>query len=240
MSTPPNPRSLTFYAALPPSTFLDLSLRSSPAYPALLAELLSDGDSTKTFLDLGCGLGQEVRQLAADGVSGERLWATDVNGGLWEAGYELFRDRETLGARFVEADVFDGGSELVRELEGRVDFVYAGAFFHLFGLGEQERAVRAVVRLLRGGGGVVVGRQSGGVGGEVGEVEGRAGRSWYRHDLESWRGVWERVGRETGTEWRVEGGVEEKEYGLEGVEGVHEGLRKKLEGRGLRYVVTRV
>lgn len=96
-SDPPlNPRSLTFYAPLPPSTvtpparnllttyasippsdldahitairarafavapypcigtyqFLDLSLRTSPFYPALLAALRSG--TGKTFLDLGC------------------------------------------------------------------------------------------------------------------------------------------------------------------------------------------
>lgn len=279
---PLNPRSLTFYAPLPPSTvtpparhllttyagippsaldahitairarafavapypcigtyqFLDLSLRTSPFYPTLLAALRSG--TGKTFLDLGCGLGQEIRQLVADGVPDAEgvLFATDLNGGLWHVGGELFRDQGRLKARFIEGDLFEDGA--LGELDGGVDFVYAGAFFHLFGLEEQVKAVRRVVKLLRKGGGAVVGRQSGGKGEDVGEVEGPRGRSWFRHDLESWRGVWERVGRETGTRWRVEGGVDGREYTLAGVEGVHEGLRRKTEGLGLRYVVTRV
>lgn len=261
--TPPARHLLTTYAHIPPSAldahitairarafavapypcigtyqFLDLSLRTSPFYPTLLAALRSG--TGKTFLDLGCGLGQEVRQLVADGVPDEEgvLFATDLNGGLWDVGLELFQDKGRLKAKFIEGDFFEEG--VLAELDGAVDFVYAGAFFHLFGLEEQVKAVRRLVKLLRKGGGVVVGRQSGGKGGDVGEVEGPRGRSWFRHDLESWRGVWERVGRETGTRWRVEGGVEEREYTLKGVDGVHEGLRRKMEGLGLRYVVTRV
>ncbi|KAK0752835.1 hypothetical protein B0T18DRAFT_451180, partial [Schizothecium vesticola] len=187
--------------------FLDLSLRTSPIYPTLLAALRSG--TGKTFLDLGCGLGQEVRQLVADGVPDEEgvLFATDLNGGLWEVGGELFRDQGRLKARFIEGDFFEEG--VLGELEGGVDYVYAGAFFHLFGLEEQVRAVKRVVKLLRRGGGVVVGRQSGGLGPMWGRWRGRGGgrglgmiwraggvcgRGWggRRGPSGGWRGGWRR------------------------------------------------
>jgi hypothetical protein len=92
-----------------------------------------------------------------------------------------------------------------------MDVVYTGSFFHLFGHAQQVAAAKRCVQLLAPrAGSLLVGRQ---VGNErAGEyvVKGRRGEySRFRHNADSWRAMWERVGAETGTRWEVDARMEE-------------------------------
>lgn len=70
------------------------------------------------MLDLGCCCAQDLRKLVHDGAPSENLWGAELKGGFLELGYELFLDRETLKAHFIEADVFDAEG-LLKQLEGK-------------------------------------------------------------------------------------------------------------------------
>ncbi|KAH7029525.1 uncharacterized protein B0I36DRAFT_364056 [Microdochium trichocladiopsis] len=90
--------------------FLSLDFITDPCYEIalvrLLAETKSDGSrSQTTFLDVGCGLGQVLRQLSLDGVNSSRLYGCDVEADFIEAGYELFGDRSRSKATFVVGDL---------------------------------------------------------------------------------------------------------------------------------------
>ena len=222
--------------------FLDLSLTTFDIYHNEVLRRVKEGDK---FLDLGCCLGQEIRQLVRDGAPSANTYGSDLWLGLMEVGYELFRDRERLQTTFIAADVFDDASPLVAALAGRVDIVHAGAFFHLFGLEEQERAAMRVVQLLAPRpGSLVIGRQSGAE--EAGEFSSSSysragGRKHFRHNPRSWKELWDRVGERTGTEWAVEADVRTTEYTLAaGLEGKSEAIRRKMTGKGLRFVVRRL
>lgn len=161
-----------------------------------------------TYLDIGCCFGQDLRQLVQDGVPSEHLIGLDVEAPLMELGYDLFLDRATLQARFVVADVFQGAAQgkAWEELEARggMDVVHCSAFFHLFPLAAQEAAAQQVSRLVKRDGGVIVGRQIGSVApGDVAAIQ--AGTASYRHDVASFRAMWDRVGEATQTRWKVEG-----------------------------------
>ena len=60
---------------------------------------------TIPVLDIGCGLGQELRFLATDGINTTELYGMDTTSDLWDAGAELFRDRDRFG--FLKCDVMD-------------------------------------------------------------------------------------------------------------------------------------
>lgn len=155
------------------------------------------------FLDLGCAFAQDIRRLVADGVDSSKCFGSDLRLDFMELGYELFRDKETLQSKFIEADVFDDNSSL-NELNGTVDIIGASAFFHLFDWDQQKIVAHRVVKLMRPQkDSLVVGIQVGHQ--EPGETPGRTGGTRYRHNLESWRRFWREVGEETGTRYEVDG-----------------------------------
>ena len=134
------------------------------------------------------------------------MYASDIVD-FWSLGLGLFRDQDRMNAKFFQADVFDAGSDMAVELEGKVDFVLASHFFHLFSWEKQIEAARAVTRMLKKGGwllgyniGTKVAKET-----PAGQTKGsdQAGSKFY-HDEESWRMLWDEVGRGTETEWKVD------------------------------------
>lgn len=187
--------------------FLSLQFTSDPHYRDALRRLQRPG-SDAAFLDVGCCVGQVLRQLALDGADSRRLYGVDVEEGFVQAGYELFRDRDKLKATFVVGDLLlksDEDCESLNALEGKMTIVHAMSFFHLFGWDAQVRAAARIVGFLRPDDPdvVIFGRhvgtsQPGGGGGGARPV------STYLHNAETWQKLWNEVGELTGTRWRTE------------------------------------
>lgn len=57
-------------------------------------------------------MGQDLRRLAVDGAPTANMYATDIIGDFWDLGYDLFRDRDTMKAEFIKADILDTYSAL--------------------------------------------------------------------------------------------------------------------------------
>jgi SAM-dependent methyltransferase len=157
----------------------------------------------ETFLDLGCAFAQDIRRLVADGVDSSKCYGSDLRLEFMDLGYELFRDKETLQSRFIEGDVFDESSPL-SGLNGKIDVVGASAFFHLFSWEEQKIVARRVAKLLKPQkGSLVVGVQVGH--NEPSEHPKTDGGSRFRHNLESWRKMWNEVGEDIGVRFEIDG-----------------------------------
>ena len=147
-------------------------------------------------------MAQDLRRLAADGAPTDNMYATDIVSDFWEIGYDLFRDRDTMKARFLKADVLEAESAL-DSLEGKIDVVYAGSVLHLFGWKKQVQACKRIVRLSKVGT-LVLGCQMGrNVGQEVASQWG-GGSTTYYHDAETFKTMWQQIGEETGTNWEIE------------------------------------
>ena len=179
--------------------FLDLSVSYLPAYKEIVSRLKTENN---TLLDLGCCFGQDLRRLVYDGAPAESLYGADLRLEFMNLGYDLFLDKDSFKARFIEADIFDQGSGL-KQLDGKVDMIVSSAFFHLFDLEEQKTVARRIIRLLKPKkDSLLVGRQMGS------EVAGRRERRsspnkyMFRHNPESWSMLWKEIG-ETGTKWEV-------------------------------------
>ena len=158
----------------------------------------------ESFLDLGCCFGQDLRKLAADGAPSENLYGSDLRPEFFDLGYKLFRDKDSLKSRFIVGDVFDLSSPL-SELDGKIDIIYAASFLHLFGYADQVKTCQRIVKLLRAEkDSVVLGRQVGNS--NAGEQTPRndPARTRWRHNEESFKKMWEEVGKLTGSKWRVE------------------------------------
>lgn len=232
--------------------FAELALFKLPAYPTILNRLNSNPSSV--YLEVGCGLAQDLRKLIADGAPAAQLRGTDLQAGLMASGHDLFLDAEKLplsdggdvqGKTFVAADFLDDSDNSpLKAWECSADIVHASMFLHCFELPTQVRACKRIVALLRPqAGSLFVGRTAGvslAAGGpREEEVKGPLGQiggvkeTNYLHDVESFRGMWEQVGRGTETRWEVE--VVEEE--------IDDGGGKYFSGaehRWLRFEVVRL
>ena len=175
--------------------FLYCPLIASPGYEGALSRARKGG----IVLDFGCGFGQDLRRMALDGVSTEGMWATDLNGKLWELGFELFRDRERMRAHFVEGDVFAPETGLVETLKGKVDVVLAYQFIHLFSWDNQVKLCEMITEMSKPGS-IVLGSQ-------MGSREFRQQKTpWGEMCLQnsqSWKELWKVVAEKTGVPWEV-------------------------------------
>ncbi|KAK3317566.1 hypothetical protein B0T19DRAFT_405253 [Cercophora scortea] len=195
------------YGCLGRWRFLDMYITTLPQYPSLLSHTRAGA----TLLDCGCCLGQTLRQLALDGAPQANLIGADLRPEFIDLGYDLFRDRETFGGKFVIGNMLDPDDAGMKALDGTVDIIHAASLFHLFGWEEQVVLGVRMVRFFREGvaGAMVLGRQIGNAG-EVLEPEEhvRRGMGRYFHNEASMQRMWDVVGERTGTEWKVEAELE--------------------------------
>ncbi|KAK3616917.1 hypothetical protein LTR56_025634 [Elasticomyces elasticus] len=194
------------YPCIGMGRFLNLHIGRHQLYQSEILPRMLNGD--QTYLDLGCAFAQDIRRLVADGVDSSKCYGADLRLDFLELGYELFNDRNSLKSRFIAADIFDEDSPL-KELYGQIDIIDASSFFHLFTLGEQKQVARSVIKLMRPRkDGLVVGRQVGNVNPQ--EYPRRNGLGTrFRHDIVSWRKMWDEVGEETGVRFNVGGDMQD-------------------------------
>ncbi|OLN87741.1 hypothetical protein CCHL11_05659 [Colletotrichum chlorophyti] len=179
--------------------FLDFNLSRRPIYPQMVAKLHEPG---AMHLEVACCVGQDLRHLVYDGVPSERIVAVELEQGYIEAGYELFRDRETLKTRFLNADMLDEDNAKLNELEGKFDSAHLGLCLHLWTREDQMKVLRRVIRLLKQEPGVViVGHAAGHADGVV--LPGIFNKPALRHNLESWEKMWADISKDTGTRWKL-------------------------------------
>jgi hypothetical protein len=157
-------------------------------------------------------------------------------------GYELFNDKGKLKATFLPADIFDPESAL-KQIDGQISIIYTGSFFHLFDWDEQFRIAKRIVPLLKPEtNSLIVGRQVGNV--DAG-VHSRVGfgdkKERFRHNPASWAELWQKVGEETGTKWKVECTLDENlGQWLTQAEYQFIEQRREFGARRLKFVVRRL
>lgn len=206
-------------------TFLKMRISKNPAYGTVLKRLLANDNKKDeaVLVDLGCGLGQELRTLVAAGVPPTSLYGLEVIDGFVELGFELFKDKATMQSQFIVMDLLATPS-VPAQLQGKVDFIFASSFFHLFGWDDQLTLSRRAVEMLKPeAGSMIFGHQLGCVEAEEKAVPDVPSGKVYFHDPESFRKFWRIVGEETGTEWKVQ--VKSNEGGIEDMRKVKPDLR---------------
>ncbi|KAI0505220.1 hypothetical protein F5B22DRAFT_533868 [Xylaria bambusicola] len=212
--------------------FLSFEFTADAYYQVALFRLLQaqtepePAEHETRLLDVGCCVGQVLRKLAFDGVDSSRLYGTDVEPRFLDIGYELFRDRNTFQADFVIGDLVKQGEgdERLDVLDGKMTFIHATSFFHLFTWDDQVRAAIRMVRFLQPGrrDAMIFGRQVGTV---LPRDNGKAGSDKvYLHNAHSWQRLWDEVGERTGTKWKTT--MEPTETIETGAGGVESSLRK--------------
>lgn len=184
-----------------------MDIARSPHYTRILERVKAGA----LFIDLGCGLGQDVRRLAFDGAPSENLYGLDLYSELMELGYELFRDRETLKATFLAQDFFED-TPLLWKIDGRLGAINSGYFMHLWDWEGQVKLGLRMVKMLASGqdeGGLLVGVHFGQK--QPLTVKMDDGREMFVHSRDSLLKLWGEVEGLAGRKLRVEAAVEDDE-----------------------------
>lgn len=182
--------------------FLNLIHASDSRYLQILFRLKLR-NSRDALLDLGCCLGQALRQFRAAGVDGSRLFGIDIDHRLIDIGYEMFHDRKSLGAAFIIGDLVDPNDPRPAQLKGKITIVHADSFFHLFNWTQQLYIGIRIVSFLKPGtkNAVVYGRHAGTRNAESSSTT--HSDSPYLHNEHSFQRLWDEIGKMTSTKWLV-------------------------------------
>ncbi|OJZ85105.1 hypothetical protein ASPFODRAFT_719414 [Aspergillus luchuensis CBS 106.47] len=165
------------------------------------------------MLDLGCGLGQEIRRRE----KGERFI---------KLGFDLFRDKATLDSTFLVDDFFKPSPKLA-QLAGQIRVINSGYFLHLWDWGGQVSVAKCMIGYLSlQEGDLITGVQFGREDAGLWKVP-TLDYAIFLHNPASFAHMWHQIGEETGTRWFV--------WSRSDREGTHEKLAAK--GFRLRWYV---
>lgn len=179
-------------------------LATDPRFQLAIARLTAT-ESRDAILDLGCGLGQNIRQFAQAGVPPAKLFAADLRADLMQIGFEMFRDRERLAeASFVTGNALAPDDAELNKLHGKVSIVHAANFFHLFSWDAQRQIGVRMDKLLQGKENVFVfGRHVGSLESGDRAFASHLSEEQYLHDQGSFQRLWDEIGDKTGSRWEA-------------------------------------
>jgi SAM-dependent methyltransferase len=101
-------------------------------------------------MDVGCGIGQELRQLAAEGVQTANLYGLDINASNISTGYTLFKDSKALNALFLTTNILDAApGSFQSQLTHKMDILWTSNMIHLLPLDQQINAFTNILALMR-------------------------------------------------------------------------------------------
>ncbi|KAH8693009.1 hypothetical protein BGW36DRAFT_399749 [Talaromyces proteolyticus] len=188
--------------------FLHLDLSRSPVYNRILKEI----QAGNLFLDLGCGLGQDIRRLVQDGAPAEHLIGLDLERDYINLGFELFNDQQKLRSVFLAQDFAEDTPEISR-LAKRIKIINSGYFMHLWNWEKQLNAAKRMIQLVLPGSGSIIcgvhfGSQSAGMWKNVPP----GFEEMFLHNRESLSKLWNQAEKETKTSWKFECVEEDDEY----------------------------
>jgi hypothetical protein len=174
-----------------------------PVYQEILKRI-KDGE---VLIDVGCFIGHDLRRLAFDSApsTSNNLYGVDIVS-HWNVGYEMFRDKESFKAQFIEADILSAPGSVpgLSLLKGRVDIISTLQVIHQWDWDGQIRAFKALIGFSNPqAGSMIVGNQIGNP--KAQEVTLKSlGVPMYRHNPESFKKLWGQIESETGTKWETQ------------------------------------
>lgn len=175
--------------------FLYPTINQFPTYKSTVLPLLATTPvtpSSRLFLDVGCCVGQVIRQLIVDGVEPTQLIGVDLHQEFITNGYDLFKDgpdsEYPLKSRLEAGDIFD--PTFLADLDGKVTVIHISSVLHLFSWQKQVDVANRLDKLLASGEEcLILGTQLGVQGGGP-----LAESQVFRHDTKTFKHLWESVG----------------------------------------------
>lgn len=157
---------------------------------------------------MGCGLGQNIRQLLYAGVPALKIGAMEMPRALFDVGLQLFRDIfSQLSPNLLVADLIKGDTQ---RFARTATILHVANLFPLFDWRNQLIVAHNLTKFLQA---QVEGEDEKRIfifGSQVGSLtpgEREAGQEWeerYLHNQESFQRLWDTMYWVTGWQWKVE------------------------------------
>ncbi|KAH8157796.1 hypothetical protein CIB48_g10457 [Xylaria polymorpha] len=175
--------------------WLTPQLRRQTFYPEILERVKAGA----VVADIGTFIGHDLRRLVYDGAPSKNLYGIDIIN-TFETGYEFFRDRDTFGGHFIEADFINSSAspELTALKNDKADIIIVSQVLHQWNWINQFNAAKILVEFTRPGT-WVVGNQVGNVVPQAVSLPGMP-TPIYRHSPDSFIKMWDEVGTATATQ----------------------------------------
>ncbi|KAI7936108.1 hypothetical protein MJO29_015411 [Puccinia striiformis f. sp. tritici] len=151
-------------------------------FPNVINAIKDNSKTRKIFMDIGAGMGNDLRQVIHHGWNRNDVLGVDVDSEWSALGYKLFRDQKTPVPNFIGniltpevlnvsiptkvAPISSIDLHTLKDLnslKGRVNFISSNQLFHFFNETEQRRlAERCALLLSNEPGSAIFGMQVGG------------------------------------------------------------------------------
>ncbi|KAA1125358.1 hypothetical protein PGTUg99_012767 [Puccinia graminis f. sp. tritici] len=186
--------------------FLQGMIARHPFYHNVRKEIEKKSNNRKIFLDIGAGMGTDLRQTIYYGWNRDDVIGVDVASEWKPLGYKLFRDSDRPIPYFLgnvlEPEVLDVKSSAkvdhakidlhslkdLNPLKGAARFITLNQLFHFFDeAGQRKLAERCALLLSDEAGSTIFGMHIGGV------KKGLESHKMYVHSPETWKELWESI-----------------------------------------------
>lgn len=204
--------------------FLNLGMTKSDYYKEAVARLKAEpaAENGERLLDLGCCVGQVLRQMVFEGVAPQKLAGSDLHREFIDLGFEMFGDADKESSKaltFVAGDILaDDGPDPspLDAFNKSFTMVHAANFFHLFSWDEQIKVAKRIIGFLKDDNTAENqdgAAQSPGISIFGAQLAHRLPgehrimplnpRTRFLHDATTFQKLWDQVGEETGTRWKT-------------------------------------
>jgi SAM-dependent methyltransferase len=178
------------YRCIQEFRFSEPRIWKHPFYLKLLEAKESLGD--KTFLDIGCCMGTDLRSLVIDNLfKPKNLYGVDIEETFINVGFDLFQDKNKFEATFFLGNFLKDSDPFQIQKHGQYDYVYCGSVFHLLSNFEETKILASRAYEAIKSGGVFFGRTTGV---QNDYSEGNVGQLRFLHCAKSLKELLELVG----------------------------------------------
>lgn len=132
------------YRCIETFKFLTNRILNNPFYPDV-----KNTWNNKKILDIGCGLGTDLRRMTLDGASQRNLHGLDVEKDFIELGYELFNDSETNEMTFYVDNILEKSTIDKLHIKEKFAIIYSSSVIHLLNKEEIEKFLISVYAILQ-------------------------------------------------------------------------------------------